>query len=420
MERVSDEKLQALRLQPGAHRLLHALSEIHGAYLVGGAVRDLMLGFAQIDFDVAFEGEAGELAAYLIDELGGECKLHERFNTATVTFDDGHVVDIAGTRSETYAHPGALPTVVPADIEHDLARRDFSINAIAMALWQRELGRLLMFPGATADLVARLLRVLHDGSFTDDPTRLLRLVRYGARLGFAAEPHTEELARQAVTAGAIDTVSGTRIGDELLDLLGERSAVIGIDALAALGLDAAIHPRFVADEYIAARATMRPADGLRQDLLLLAVCCRSMEAGELREFLESLAVSAGERDTVIGTVASVDEVVAVAERAGRPSELAAAMRGRPLEAAALAAALPDTTQAAREAIAEWLKLRTKEHLLIGGGDLLAAGVPEGPAIGRALAATLDGAYDGELTSRDEQLAYAIDQARTMRREHVEG
>lgn len=418
MERVTADKLQALRLQPGAHKLLYALNEVHGAYLVGGAVRDLLLGFAQIDFDVAFEGDAAELASFLVGELDGSVVNHERFNTASVEWGEGHVVDIAGTRTETYQHPGALPTVAPSDIDHDLARRDFSVNAIAMALWQRELGRLTTFPGAFEDLMARMLRVLHDDSFIDDPTRLLRLVRYGARLGFAAEPHTEDLARQAIAAGAIGTVSRTRIGDELLDLLGERSAVIAIDAMAALELDRAIHPLLAADEYIAARASMRRDEGLRQDLLLLASCCLAMSAEQAREFTESLGITAVERDTVVD---AVEHAGALAGRAGEcelPSEVAALMRGHRPESAALAAALPDTGQAARDSLFNWLDTRTSEHLLISGADLRAAGVAEGPEIGRALAATLDAALDGRLQDRDGQLRFALGHTRTERSGHV--
>lgn len=418
MERVSEEKIQALRLQPGARRLLHALSEVNGAYLVGGAVRDLLLGFAQIDFDVAFEGDAAELAAFLTDELGGRQRLHERFNTASVELEDGVVVDIAATRSETYEHPGALPTVAPAGMEQDLARRDFSVNAIAMALWQRDLGKLTTFPGAVDDLTARVLRVLHDASFEDDPTRLLRLVRYGARLGFAAEPHTESLARKAVRGGAVATVSRQRIGGELLDLLGERAAVVGVEALAALGLDSAIHPQLLGDEYLAARATLRRDEGLRQDLLLLAVCCRQMDPVTLVEFVESLGLLGSDRDIVIDVVEHSTTVAQAAEAAGRPSELAAAMRGRRPETAALAAALPEIAPATRDAIHQWLDARAKDHLLIGGGDLRAAGVPEGPAIGRALAATLDGALDGNLDGREAQLSFALNVARAPRRDHV--
>lgn len=374
-------------------------------------MRDLLLGFAQIDFDVAYEGDAAQLAATLVGELGGEYVVHERFGTANVRLADGVVVDIAAARAEHYPQPGALPVVRPATIAEDLARRDFSVNAMAMALWEPELGRIESFPDAASDLVARLLRVTHDASFLDDPTRLLRLARYGARLGFAAEPHTEDLARQAIAGGALATVSGARVADELLDLLGERSAVVGIDALAALGLDRAIHPRFNADEYLAARAMLRLDDGLRQDLLLLAICSRELAPAELDDFLAHLGLPARERVVVADATQHADAVASAAADATRPSQIADALRGHQAETAALAAALPDTPSEARTALHAWLDLRTKEHLLITGADLRTAGIPEGPAIGRALAATLNRALDGDLTLRDDQLAFALVAAR---------
>ncbi len=418
MERVPPEKIQALQLLPGARRLLHVIGEVHGAWLVGGSVRDLLLGFVHIDLDIAFEGDAAELAEFLAGELDGEAVSHERFNTATVRWGDRHTVDIAGTRTEIYERPGALPTVAPSDIEHDLARRDFSVNAIAMALWRREIGRLAMFPGAFEDLMARLLRVLHDDSFVDDPTRLLRLVRYGARLGFAAEPHTEQLARDAIARGALGTVSWARIGDELLDLFGERSAVVAIDAMAALGLDRALHPQFVADEYVAARAALTRDEGLRHDLVLLAACMREMDAGEAAEFAGSLNLTAGERDTVLDGVEHARGVAAKVAGAQRHSEVAAAMRHRRPETAALAAALPESDAATRASLQNWLAERTRQHLLIGGADLRQAGVPEGPEIGRALAATLARALDGELTDRERQLEFALAAVREAKRDDV--
>ena len=131
------------------------------------------------------------------------------------------MIDVAIARAETYAEPGALPEVEPADLGRDLARRDFTVNAIALDLAD---GALAEFPGARDDLRAGRLRVLHDRSFLDDPTRLWRLARYAARLGFEIEPRTRELAEAAVSGGALGTVSGTRIGNELRLALAEGAA----------------------------------------------------------------------------------------------------------------------------------------------------------------------------------------------------
>jgi tRNA nucleotidyltransferase (CCA-adding enzyme) len=407
MPYLPEAKTEALKALPGAQSLLAAVAERPGTYLVGGAVRDLMLGFAQFDFDLVVEGEAAELADHLAAEIGGAVRKHERFGTATFSGDNGLSVDIATARVETYAAPGALPDVSPADLEHDLVRRDFTVNAMALAIWHARLGELFEFPDATADLAARLLRVTHDQSFIDDPTRLLRLLRYGARLGFTAEPHTEELARSAVEAGAIGTVSGRRIADELLDLLAERSAVVALDSMYALGLDRAMHPQFDADEYLASRATLQMADGIRQDLLLLAVCSRAMDAAMLEQWLEFLNLPQHDRAVVTDAVMRHGEVAQLGQAAAADSEFDATMRSYKPETVALAAAMPGSPPEFAERAHSWLADRNGERLAITGADLRAAGAPEGPAIGRALAAALDRAIDGELQGKADQLEFAL-------------
>jgi tRNA nucleotidyltransferase (CCA-adding enzyme) len=317
------------------------------------------------------------------------------------------LVDIAAARTETYARPGALPDVTPSDLEHDLVRRDFTANAMALAIWHARLGELFEFPGATADLAARLLRVTHDQSFEDDPTRLLRLLRYGARLGFTAEPRTEDLARRAIESGAVATLSGARVADELMDLLAERSAVVALDSMYALGLDRALHPQFDADEYLASRATMQLADGIRQDLLLLAAGSRAMDEQTLGQWLNFLNLPQRERNVVVDAVTRHSEVALLGAAATADSEFDSALRAYKPETVALAAAMPAAPIEFSERAHAWLKTRNGQQLAITGADLREAGAPEGPAIGRALAEALDRTIDGELAGRDDQLKFAL-------------
>lgn len=408
IKRVPETKMRALAALRGGGTLLRVLGETQGVYLVGGAVRDLMLGFAQFDFDLAVESEAASVAELLAGEIGGEVTVHERFGTATFRSADGELfVDIAGTRTETYAAPGALPDVAPATIAEDLQRRDFTVNAMAMALWRERCGDLVEFDGASADLAARVLRVTHERSFVDDPTRLLRMLRYGARLGFTAEPFTEELARRAVAAGAPATVSGSRIADELIDLLAERSALVAIDSMHALELDRALHPLFEADEYLAARATLRMPEGVRQDLLLLAVCCLRMDASILEEWLDQLALRQRDRAVVKEAVLRHDEIPVRLAGAGSPSQRDSVLRAYKPETVVLAVAMPGVDRAVADAAHAWLTERREDHLCISGADLRNAGVAEGPAIGRALADTMARALDGELSGREDQLRHAL-------------
>lgn len=412
MPQLQETKSDALRALPGAAKLLDAVSGRPGTYLVGGAVRDLMLGFVQFDFDLLVEGDAAELAEHLVETVGGSVKRHERFLTATFISEDRALcVDIAQARSESYAAPGALPEVSPADIETDLRRRDFAINAIALAIWEESFGELVEFPGASDDLMARRLRVLHDGSFIDDPTRLLRMLRYGARLGFSADPQTEQLARDAVEAGVVSTVSGARIRDELMDLLSERSAVVALESMNALGLDRALHADFEADEYLASRALNENVEGLRQELLLLALCSRSLGTDGLRSWLEQLAVGKKASQIVEQCAARGPGLLAELAATSASSEFAAILAGLNVETMVYALALPGKELETREALRGWLKDRNAGQLEISGADLRDAGVSEGPAIGRALSETLAATIDGSIVGRDEQLVFALAESR---------
>ena len=171
---------------PGAP--VDALGDADGVYVVGGAVRDLLRGDAPVDLDLVADRELGELIAELSSAGGAPARVHDRFGTATLVLDAGRF-DLARARREHYPHPGALPEVEPAPIEEDLRRRDFTVNALALGLGGARRGELLAVPGALDDLDTGTLRVLHDASFRDDPTRLLRLARYAGRLSFAPDEH---------------------------------------------------------------------------------------------------------------------------------------------------------------------------------------------------------------------------------------
>lgn len=417
MPYLPEAKIEALKAIPGTDRLFAAVADRQGVYLVGGAVRDLMLGFAQFDFDVVIEGDAAELSDHLADFIGGSTRKHSRFQTATFFSDDGSLsVDIATARTETYSMPGALPDVSPADLERDLVRRDFTVNAMAMSMWNERLGELHEFPDATSDLAARVLRVTHDRSFVDDPTRLLRMLRYGARLGFSAEPHTEDLARAAVEQGAMSTVSGARIGDELIDLLSERSALVAIDSMYALELDRVLHPKFSADEYVCARVLVDLPDGIRQDLLLLAICSRAMNESELSDWLRHLALPSKDIAIVTEAVLQSESLAKEFDPAASPAEIAALLRRHRPETLCLTAGLPSTPLESASGIRAWLNDRSAGKLEISGADLRDAGVVEGPLLGRALADTLDATLNGEVSGREEQLEHALSFARQEREE----
>ena len=392
--------LDRVRELPAAQPLLAQLRDADGVHLVGGAVRDVLLGGTPVDLDLVVEGDTAALAT----SLGGDRTVHDRFGTATVVLD-GFTYDIARSRRETYAHPGALPDVEPAPLSEDLRRRDFTVNAIAIALTGDRAGELTAVPDALEDLEARRLRVLHDASFIDDPTRLFRLVRYSSRLGFEIEPHTRALAQVPIAAGALGTVSGPRIGAELRLLAREPNPLAALHALGDLGLDAAVHPGFGlrgdAPALVRRALALLPDDG-RPDRLALAVAARGVPAGELGALLESLAFEAEDRDAILLAATRADDLAGVLAAANSPSEIAAAAAGAPPELVALAGALGPAAPAR-----EWLDRLRDVRLEIDGGDLLAAGVPEGPAIGRGLRAALAAKLDQKAAGREEELVVAL-------------
>jgi tRNA nucleotidyltransferase (CCA-adding enzyme) len=337
-------------------------------YLVGGAVRDLLLGSGRADLDIVVEGDAAALAA----SLGGAVAEHERFATAKVEFA-GHELDIAAARTETYPAPGALPEVAPAaGIDEDLRRRDFTVNAMAIPL--RGGARLIDPFGGRADLGRGELRVLHPESFVDDPTRAIRAARYAARFGFELEAETERLLR----AADLGTVSADRRQAELLRLAGEATAPRGFELLVEWDL---LEPRPRGVELAAAVGVVLATETWK------------------RLVAEDRAVLA-----------------AVLGPAGNEADLVSADPQRPSRAVELAGGRdPIELVLARALGAEWLdrylaEWRTVE-LEIDGDDLIAAGVDPGPALGRGLREALRAKLDGEVAGRDQELATAVAAAR---------
>ena len=318
------------------------------------------------------------------------------------------IFHFATTRDEAYDAPGALPRVTPTSLAEDLRRRDFTVNAMAVGLTGDDVGHLYDPHGGLGDLEAQTIRVLHDHSFRDDPTRLLRAVRYATRLGFALEPETERLAREAVAADALSTVSGARIGADLMVLLAEEEVRRAIELIRELEIHSALHPELDPDpELVASAALGAAAIGADRAVTALAALVESApEALDL--WLADLNLPADERDAASRAARVAPRIaLALREREHSPSELRALLVREPLEALALALAL----RAPSEPVLRWVTELRAVGLEISGDDLLAAGVPEGPAVGRALEETLRRKLDGVVSGRDAELETALQLAR---------
>jgi tRNA nucleotidyltransferase (CCA-adding enzyme) len=445
--------LERLRALPGGAQLLESAPD--GTFLVGGAVRDLLLDRRPRELDVVVQGDdapfgrvAARLAGALASRAGTRASVHEheRFGTAIVEWGDdtqgardaegagqaegegqgkrrGGRIDIATARRERYPVPGALPEVQGASLADDLQRRDFTVNALALALAGPRPGELHAAPHALEDLRTGRLRVLHERSFLDDPTRLWRLGRYRARLGFAVEQRTAQLAADAVAGGALRTISLARAGAELRLALGEADAAAALAALEELGVLAALHPQLrfnarLARDALGLLAAVRDGAGLhtRPDLLLLAILLQPMAADsregverDMHALVDGMEFPAAERDLVLRAAICAETVADRLVHAEAGSEIYEAASRESLEGVALAGAQGEPQSGAGGVSAHrWLSELCNVQLEITGADLLAAGIPEGPEVGRRLRAALRAKLDGELSDgREAELAAAL-------------
>jgi len=400
------ELREKVRAAPGVEPLLATLEGLPPTYLVGGMVRDLLRGEPAADLDLAVEGDGVTAAQEMARRLGGTVVRHERFGTATVTAER-ITLDVASTRTEWYPDPGALPRVRPAPLPADLSRRDFAVNAMAIALSGDQLGRLHDPLHGAADIDAKLIRVLHARSFSDDPTRLIRAIRYAARLDYELEFETERQALAAIEEGALVTLSGPRVREELLRMLAEVDAAGAVRRLHALGLDRALHPELRADPDLVASAELGALETGADRALAGLAALVTADSLSLAVWVDRLQVTRAERDRVVGAARAAPEIAAaLGFRERRPSELAALLREESPETLALALGLG----APAAPILDWVHRLRHIALEITGDDLRAAGVAESRALGRALATTLDRKLDGEVAGHEDELRSALDAA----------
>jgi tRNA nucleotidyltransferase (CCA-adding enzyme) len=369
--------------------------------LVGGPVRDLLLGRPILDLDLLVSSRLEDVARLTARALGAKVVVRSRFLTATVEADALRI-DLARAREERYPRPGALPVVRAAEVAEDLARRDFTVHALALPLDPRSGSRLLDPHGGVADLRRRELRVLHPRSFEDDPTRLLRAARYASRLDFELAPGTARLACEGLAAGVLDRVTGDRLRAELLKLLGEPSPGAALRCLAALGLSEPLvrgwRPGRSALRALdrlgrcAARApwpraaspSVRAAAGLR--LFLLGARPRVA-----RVFVERFALTGAPAHELLEDLARLPRLAAALERELAPGALDALL-GRVREPLLLAAhcALPAASARAITRYARTLRSRASPF---DGHQARAFGA-RGPVIGKLLRAARRRALDG--------------------------
>jgi len=371
-------------------------------YLVGGVVRDLLLGQTNLDLDLVVEGNATNLARQLVPIIQAKIRLHPHFNTAKLQWDKWSV-DLATARSETYARPGALPSVKPSSLSNDLARRDFTINTMAIHLNPSHYGELTDLHGGRDDLEHKLIRVLHEQSFIDDATRIWRGLRYEQRLDFRLERKTLELLNRDISM--LDTISGDRIRHELELILKEKYPEKVLRRAKELGVLPALHPTlkgngWLAEKFEQARQLSSPNPPSTN--LYLALLAYRLAGEESEDLISRLKLPKPAATTLRDTLSLQTKLPALASRAISQSAIYRLLHGYS-PSAITANSLASNSAVARQHMQLFLnKLRYVKSAL-NGDDLIKMGIASGPQIKEVLQLLHEARLDGKVrTKKDEE------------------
>jgi tRNA nucleotidyltransferase (CCA-adding enzyme) len=397
-------------------------------YLVGGVVRDLLLRRENLDIDIVVEGGdgiefarefAGEYAKEHEGKKGLHVRAHSRFKTAVVVFPDGFKIDVATARLEYYEKPGSLPTIEQSSLKLDLYRRDFIINTLAISLNPSVFGRLIDFFGAQRDLKDGRIRILHNLSFVEDPTRVIRAVRFSEKFGFKIDKHTVKLIKSVAQSGLIGNVSGARLFDELKHLFAEEAPVRALARLQEFGVLSVIHPSIVWNaplealfervrDSLAWYRLLYRDEGIEEWLVYLLALSLSLTESELSGLAKELNIVGRRRLEVIGARGAAKRALGRIETGtlGTGSALWTLCRPFRTETLLYMMACAESDEA-REALSHFITRLDDERTLLKGTDLLEMGVPEGPEVGRVLAAILSERLDGKIETLQEEREFVL-------------
>ena len=398
-------------------------------YLVGGVVRDLLLKRETWDLDLTVEGDGIAFARLVADRYGAGLAVFDRFATARLTLSNGLKVDIASTRSESYVKPAALPNVEAATLQEDLYRRDFTINAMALQLNAEKFGALHDPYGGQRDLRAKLIRVLHEGSFIDDPTRIFRAIRFVERFGFALELKTCQLLKQAAATNMIASLSGPRLANEIFLLMQERDPSRAIQSLRRWNLLRFLHPQLRNGKQVNRLMTSVPRtlawwkqqcpdQRVNRGLLYVMTIVSSAGPSIRRAIARRLQLSTRETTAFewAGDKTGRAAKILLGRRDMKPSEVYRLLLNMPDEAVALVMAKGLAIRRNREGVRRLTKrvLRFMKHdrsmtTIVNGEDLKRLGLKPGPHFKTILDRLLDERLDGRITA----VAQERDRARIL-------
>lgn len=401
-------------------RILRTAGEVaerreEDVYLVGGAVRDLLLRKYNLDIDLVVEGQGIAFSRELAAQFPG-CRVrgHEKFGTAAMLFEDGFKMDVATARHEFYARPGALPTVETSSIKRDLYRRDFTMNTLAVNLNPGAFGRVIDFFGGARDIKEKVIRVLHNLAFVEDPTRILRAIRFSSRFEFAIAKHTLNLMKRAVKMKVFDRVEGKRLRNELIHMLEEKNPLPPVTLAADLGIFTALHPALVfstrtkdlmenASRVLAWWTYLFSRDKLDGWMVYFLALTDTAGDEEFDRVMTRFSFPTPKTSALVRQRTEMRKALAFFARGEDipRSEVAHLLQGFSMETLLLMMA-KTTRDDTRKAISEYISVLRHVRPILTGSDLAAMGYKPGPMFAEILKALRDARLDNLVQSEQEE------------------
>ena len=413
--------LMQTRLKGGCIAFLNSIAEVAAhnqvsVYTVGGFVRDLLLNIKNLDIDLVVEGDAISFAEKLAEKFDGRTTSYKKFGTSTLTLEGRPDIDVATARTEHYSHPAALPEVEPSTIKLDLARRDFTINSMAIKLSGQGMFFLIDLFDGEIDLKNGLIRILHDQSFVDDPCRIFRAIRFEQRFEFCLEDQTKKNIKVAIESNLINQLSGDRLMSEIKILLNESNQVKCVDRMRELSVLQTIAPEIFDDDFhwivmkkidsALAWADMVPMPK-KPEAWFVYFYTLFMVAKD--EAFEEMMTRLHFPSNIYGRMCSDRECFVAAardlnkEKELKPSEIYDIFSNQSSEVVILLLAACSSERVKKYAELYFNKYYTSAKIELNGNDLIEMGIKPGPIFDDVLKALRDARVNGQVTSRDEEI-----------------
>ncbi len=386
------------------------------AYVVGGFVRDLLLRIDNDDIDIVIEGDGIKFARTIGKDLKAKVVSHSKFGTSVVCLPSGFKMDVATARTEYYKHPAALPTVEMSSIKSDLFRRDFSFNSLALRLNGPEAFTLLDFFNGQRDLKDKVVRVLHNLSFVEDPSRAFRAVRFEQRLGFRIGKQTESFIKRAVLKKWIDKLSGSRLFNELALILKEPDPLICLKRLKDLDLLQFIHPKLLKQkkdfetvervrEVFSLSRMVHLVDDFEAWYVYLLAMVYSLNGREISRVATRLHLSPKTRKRIQENIEQCKTSLKALKRKKtfQPSEIYNLLSELSAETALLLMAVSNNEQINKYILLYFTEYRASAQLALTGDDLIRLGIKPGPVFKTVFQALREARLNGLIHSREEEV-----------------